>query len=222
MNKTTNHRDGRAPRARRLPRVHKITDLEALRTIADPMRLRIYEQLVVEPQTVKDVAAKLGLSPSRLYYHFKLLEEHGLIEVRDRHIVGNLVEKVYCAVASSLDIHHDLLSSRSRTGKENISSLAVSTLDATREDLLRSLEVRGAALEAGAPEHPRRIMVTRHLQCIPESRTEEFVVRLQQLYDDFDEAALGDDCEREDAHMYALTTAFYPHFDYDEELGDDV
>jgi len=202
--------------ARRLTETYEIRDLEALRTIADPLRLRIFEQLAAEPQTVKEVAAKLGLTPGRLYYHFNLLEEHGLIEIRDRHIIGNLVEKVYRAVASKLDVHHDLLSFRDRAGKENITSLAVSTLDATREDLVRSLEARGAALAAGASEHPRSIMVTRHMQCIAESRSEEFVVRLKELFDDFDDAALGDDCARDNAQMYALTVAFYPHFDYDE------
>jgi len=203
---------------RRLTETYEIRDLEALRTIADPLRLRIFEQLVAEPQTVKAVAVKLGLTPGRLYYHFNLLEEHGLIEIRDRHIIGNLVEKVYRAVASKLDVHHDLLSFRDRAGKENISSLAVSTLDATREDLVRSLEARGAALAAGASEHPRSIMVTRHMECVPESRTEEFVARLKELFEDFDDAVLGDDCARDNAHMYALTVAFYPHFDYDEVL----
>jgi DNA-binding transcriptional ArsR family regulator len=207
---------------RRLTETHEIRDLEALRTIADPLRLRIFEQLAAEPQTVKAVAAKLGLTPGRLYYHFNLLEEHGLIEIRDRRIVGNLVEKVYRAVASRLDVHHDLLSFRDRAGKENITSLAVSTLDATREDLVRSLEARGAALAAGASEHPRSIIVTRQMQCIPESRSEEFVARLKELLEDFGDAALGDDCARDNAQMYAFTVAFYPHFDYDEELDDEA
>ena len=206
----------------RLKEVHEIRDLEALRTIADPLRLRIFEQLAAEPQTVKAVAGKLGLTPGRLYYHFNLLEEHGLIEIRDRHIIGNLVEKVYRAVASKLDVHHDLLSFRDRAGKENITSLAVSTLDATREDLVRSLEARGAALAAGATEHPRPIIVTRRMQCIPESRGEEFVARLKKILEDFDDAALGDDCARDDAQMYAFTVAFYPHFDYGEELDDEA
>ena len=201
---------------------YEIRDLEALRTIADPLRLRIFEQLAAEPQTVKAVAAKLGLTPGRLYYHFNLLEEHGLIEIRDRHIVGNLVEKVYAAVARTLDVHHDLLSFGDRAGKENISSLALSTLDATREDLLRSLEARGAALDAGASEHPRSIIVTRHMQCIPECKTEEFAGRLKELFDDFDDAALDDDCARDDEHMYALTVAFYPHFGYDEVSDDEA
>jgi DNA-binding transcriptional ArsR family regulator len=178
---------GQKSDVRRLTETHEIRDLEALRTIADPLRLRIFEQLAAEPQTVKVVAAKLGLTPGRLYYHFNLLEEHGLIEIRDRHIVGNLVEKVYRAVASRLDVHRDLLSFRDRAGKENITSLAVSTLDATREDLVRSLEARGMAPAAGASERPRSIMVTRQMQCIPESRSEEFVARLQELLQARDE-----------------------------------
>lgn len=222
MNGLSPDQDERESSIRRLAGTYEIRDLEALRTIADPLRLRIFEQLVAESQTVKTVAAKLGLTPGRLYYHFNLLEEHGLIEIRDRRIVGNLVEKVYRAVAGQLDVHHALLSFGDRAGKENLSSLAVSTLDATREDLLRSLEARGAALAAGASEHPRSIMVTRHMQCMPESKTEEFVARLTELFHDFDEAALANDCARHDAHMYALTVAFYPHFGYDEVIDDEA
>ena len=41
------------------------------------------------PPAVNQVAGKLGLSNSRLYYHFNLLEKHGLIEVVETHMVNN-------------------------------------------------------------------------------------------------------------------------------------
>ena len=50
-----------------------IQDLEALRVIADPLRAQIINLLVTEPQTVRQVAEKLRVTPSKLYYHFSLL-----------------------------------------------------------------------------------------------------------------------------------------------------
>ena len=52
-----------------------IADLETLRAIADPLRVQIMELLEGgQALTVKQVAEKLGLAPSKLYYHFGALE----------------------------------------------------------------------------------------------------------------------------------------------------
>ena len=194
---------------------HRIADLEVLRTIADPLRLRLFEELVNGPQTVKAVASRLGLAPSRLYYHVNLLEEAGLIRVVRERLVGNLVEKLYQSVARRLEIAPDLLSFRERGGRENIASLAVSSLDATREDLLRSLDARRDALSRGAPEHPRSIVVTRRTARIPDSVAEVLEARVVQLLQDF-EAARVESADDQGGHEYALAIAFYPQFDYEE------
>ncbi len=198
--------------------LHMIRDLEALKTIADPLRLRIFEALTTEPQSVKMIAAKLGLAPARLYYHVSLLEENGLVQVVGERLVGNLVEKLYQAVARQLDIAPDLLSFRERTGQENIGSLAVSTLDATREDLVRSLDARRDALSRGAPECPRSIVVTRRTALVPQTRVEAFRARLVELLEDFDAADLDDALDEQDVHAYALAVALYPQFDYEEDI----
>jgi len=58
-----------------------INDLETLKVVADPVRNQILEVLEKKPQNVKEVADKLGLAPSKLYYHFNMLEKVGLIKV---------------------------------------------------------------------------------------------------------------------------------------------
>ena len=50
--------------------VFVINDLETLKVVADPVRNQIMEVLEKKPQNVKEVAEKLGLAPSKLYYHF--------------------------------------------------------------------------------------------------------------------------------------------------------
>jgi DNA-binding transcriptional ArsR family regulator len=93
-----------------------IQDLETLRAIADPLRNQTLDILIEQPQTVGEAAVKLGLSPSKLYYHFSLLEKHGLIQVCETRQVGNLLEKVYRAVSSNLKIADNLLNFRTPTG----------------------------------------------------------------------------------------------------------
>jgi len=199
--------------------VLEIRDLDTLRTVADALRAQIYEQLAGRALTVKELAARLGLAPGRLYYHVNLLESRGLITVVDQHMVGNLVEKVFRAAAYELEIAPSLLAFETRPGRESINSVLLSTLDATREDVLRSLEARRDALEAGAPERPRTMIVTRLLDRIPESRAAEFQSRLRALLADFAAAGVGETWDEEEAQAYALTVAFYPHFDYPEEGG---
>src|SRR5918912_4209068 len=89
-------------------RVVTITDLDRLRVIADPLRLRILETLI-EPRTVKQVAAALGLAPTKLYYHINLLERHGLIVVVDTRLVSGILEKRYQAAARCFRVDHALL-----------------------------------------------------------------------------------------------------------------
>ncbi len=197
-----------------LPLIYEIVDLDTLRTIADPLRVRIFEQLVPKPRSIKEVAAQLGLSPGRLYYHVGQLEERGLIRVVDQHLVGNLVEKAYRAVASELEVAPDLLSFDTPTGKENINTFLVAALDATREDLVRSLEARTYALEMGAAERERSTIVTRRVGRLPEGRAAELQKRVKALLADFDASSVEESWDADEAHTYAFTVALYPHFDY--------
>lgn len=71
-----------------------IEDAETLRVLADPLRLRIRE-LMVRPCTVKQVAAVLGIAPTKLYYHINLLEKHKLIVVVAARVVSGIIEKQY-------------------------------------------------------------------------------------------------------------------------------
>ena len=58
-----------------------IEHLETLRVLVDSQRHRIVTLLIDEPQTARELAERLGLARTRLYYHLALLEQHGLIVV---------------------------------------------------------------------------------------------------------------------------------------------
>jgi DNA-binding transcriptional ArsR family regulator len=76
-------------------------DAAALKALADPMRMQILLELAIEPKTVKQVAGALETGPTRLYYHFKILERAGLIRVTERRLVSGIEERTYAATATS-------------------------------------------------------------------------------------------------------------------------
>lgn len=196
----------------RLQKSLEIKDLDTLKVIADPLRAQIMEILIPEAQTVNQVAEKLGLSASRLYYHVNLLEKHGLVKVADTRVIGNIIEKSYRATSANLTVDPDLFSFSSDQGKENINALLSATIDATRDDLLRSLQARAFALEHGAQEQPRRVIINRLLSRINPERAAEFQERLVALLQEFEDADTEDPATEADLQPYALTIVLYPSF----------
>ena len=71
------------------------------RALADPLRIRLFELLVLQPQSAKELAGRVGMRPDRLYHHLAQLEEGKLIEVADyRRLPGGKVERVYAPAAT--------------------------------------------------------------------------------------------------------------------------
>lgn len=195
---------------------YQIEDLDTLRTLADPLRTQIYEILLAEPANVREVAERLGLAPSRLYYHFNLLEKVNLIKVVETRMVGNMVEKFYRAVAYNLDVAPGLLDFQKSELKETLDELLTVSLDATREDLIRSVNARLIDLEQGAVEKPRRVMVNRLTARIPDDVADEFHKRLNELLAEFGASDTASQ-DGEPLQQYALTIAYYPTFYYSSD-----
>lgn len=193
---------------------YRIQDLETLRAISDPLRVQIVELLLAQNLTVKQVAEKLGLAPSKLYYHFATLEKLGLIEVAETRMVANMVEKVYQSRADALDVDPTLFKFSTESEQEPFHMVVNSVIDATRDDIIRSLQARQFQLEQGAPEQPRRFILNRMVSRIPEERVQEFQDRLVTLLEEFERE---NDASARGAKFqpYALTVAFYPSFYYE-------
>lgn len=201
--------------------VFVINDLETLRVLADPLRTQILELLVKESLTVRQLAERLGLAPSKLYYHFSLLEKHGLIRVVDTRMVANMIEKQYRSVARDFDIDRNLLSFQTNAGQENLDSLLRTTLDATRDDIQRSIQARLRQRERGAKEQPREVVLTRIKSRLSEEQANEFRERLKALILEIEAAhatAAGPEAE---LLPYGLMLAFYPSFYYSSEEGEE-
>ena len=64
-----------------LPDRRRVTDIDALRTIANPVRYRILGHLMaMGPQTASQCAAVVGETPSNCSYHLRELARFGLVE----------------------------------------------------------------------------------------------------------------------------------------------
>ena len=90
-------KDRRAPR---LPQreIYTLKDLDQVKVLADPLRIRILEALL-EERTTKQVADLLGEKPTKLYHHVDALEKVGLIALSRTRQNRGTVEKYYLAVA---------------------------------------------------------------------------------------------------------------------------
>src|SRR5262245_1535130 len=92
--------------------VFTISDPAVLKVVAHPLRLRILEYLRAHAGAalpVKEIAAALKSSQTKLYYHVNLLVEHGLIRVAETRLVSGIVERRYRVTAYRLSFDRSLL-----------------------------------------------------------------------------------------------------------------
>lgn len=192
--------------------VMTLTDLEALKTIADPLRNQIMEVLTPAPLTVGQIAGLLGVENSKLYYHINLLEKHDFIRVVETTQRGNLIEKHYWITAHAFQLDEGMFNFNVDTpeGTEAISTLLLSKLDATREDLARSLQARHRQIVEGAAPNPRSVIDHRSVVMVSDKRAAAFQERLKALIEEFEEIESEEDSD--ERQSWALGVFMYPRF----------
>jgi DNA-binding transcriptional ArsR family regulator len=178
-----------------------VSDIETLRALADPLRLRILETMVTrahEAWSVKELAAALGVPQTRLYHHIELLLERDLVRPAAQRLVSGIVETRYRVTALSLRLDPKLLSS----DEEATTTLVANILETARTEIL-------AAVRTTPPDPanlmPDRPLISRGLARLTPKRAGELRERLVALLDEFDH-----DGERPGAVPYGLLLAFYP------------
>jgi DNA-binding transcriptional ArsR family regulator len=195
--------------------VFVVEDLETLRVLTDPLRLQILEVLNQNPQTVGQVADKLGLASSRLYYHFNMLEERGLIKVVETRTISNMIEKIYWVTAEEIEFNKELLNFSLEGGQENFVKVINSSLDSVREDMMRSLQARKYSLEHGAKEIPRNMILINTKKRLKDKDFQAFTKRFKKLLKEFGDMPEEEDAV-EDANVYSLACYLYPSFYYED------
>ncbi len=91
-----------------------VTETEQLMMIRNPFKLEILQYLT-HPHSASEVAKFMGQSPQKMNYHFKKLENSGLIWKVGTRNIRNLVEVLYESVAEqyvvteNTDIKNDMI-----------------------------------------------------------------------------------------------------------------
>lgn len=198
-----------------------ISDVETLKALSDPVRLRILETMIQAPDdawTVKRIAAALGVGPTKLYHHIGILEEHAFIHPAGTRVVSGIIETRYRIAQLSVRLDRSLLAG----GTTDESAAAVndvirSIFDTVSEDVSRAM--RSGEMRLDAAGEPSRGILRQDLTRLSPARAEELRTRLTDLLNEFEGDADGEDDAT--AVPFGLLVALYPVTDTREEPTDD-
>jgi len=112
-------------------------DIPTLKAFAEPLRMQLLMLLDEGELTVKEMAAKLGVPPTRLYYHVRILESFRLLQVVSTRMVSGIEEKRYAATAKSWNVSDKLL------GSEAASDVLKAMFDLARVELMLAFGAGG-------------------------------------------------------------------------------
>lgn len=112
--------------------VKEIEDLESLRIVTDSQRHHILCLLTDEALTPTNLARRLKINRTRVYYHLDLLMKHGMIRVVSERQVVAIVERTYRAVAKAFRVNRGLLAASA--SNEEISRVQTEILEHAADD----------------------------------------------------------------------------------------
>lgn len=211
-----------------------ITDLAAVKVLADPVRLRVLEAATARPMTAKEVATALGVTPHNLYYHLGLLTQRGLLALVPA-AEGTKGERRYRSVAKRIRIDRAKvaitapLTARDRA--EGIEAVFSLFLHETGRDLRAAVRDGAIDLDARVPDVGALLLKRDRLRLTRE-QARHVSERLRQLAAELDEGgerskAAGDspDSTSEDGEylwfvgFHRLTAGREPAVDDGREEG---
>lgn len=176
-----------------------VDDAATLKALADPMRMTMLELMMVRPErvwTAKELAERVGVPATKLYYHINLLERHQLVAVRETRVVNGIIEKHYGAGQRRLTFQRGDERESSDGAREGI----VGLIDKVRDDVDRGL--RDGTLEA--KRSPTGMAVSHALAALPADRIADFRTELLALVERFREM------DSPGGAPYQLLVAFHP------------
>ena len=193
--------------------VYMVDDLDTLKVLADPLRLRIRE-LMQSPTTVKQVAAELEMPPTKLYYHINLLEKHGLIVLVDTRVVSGIIEKHYQVAARHVRVSKNLLS----PAAEGLSLTVNAVFENVREALMNAAQAGVVDFDEDSDQREGLLMRS-SVVYLTDEQSADFYEELENLINHY--ADLSDDQhENLDARPYQLLNALFPKVRRDAQTDD--
>ncbi len=187
--------------------MHLIEDVKVLKILTDPLRVKIIEQLLDEPRTVKAIATEFGIQPHKLYYHFKMMEKNGLIAVAHTQIVSGIIEKHYQTVARDYQLKPSILSNESGQKDEALEYVLRTVFDNGRYELKKSFEAGLVTLSSDKGMRPT-VDLTHSFTRLTDEDFDAVNDKLKEIH----QLIRDRNCTSadENAKTYTLTIAFYP------------
>ena len=181
----------------------EVDDIEVFEILNNPTRLRIMRRLS-EPRSIREVAESLDVPPTRLYYHFNLLEEAGVIKVVETRKVGAMLQKVFQTVAKSFRPSPSLATG-DHSPHELAKVAAAVVLDGARLDVEQALTKHIERVRSGDESSESGGSIGRSVSFFTEERAREFAQRLEELLEEkFDSE------ETEEGTEYGFSYVFFP------------
>jgi DNA-binding transcriptional ArsR family regulator len=172
------------------PGVREIDSVEALRALADPVRIAILSALEtnvpdgeLRVMSVKELAQDLGEPQTKLYRHVKQLEAAGLIEVAATRMVSGILEQRYRACQRDLRLSATLFQRHA----DETEAAVRSTFDA----FLNGLFDWARKLDQPPDRLGEPVMLVSDERVSPEA-AERIRARLVEIKQEISEAEAGD------------------------------
>ncbi|MFQ3647980.1 MAG: helix-turn-helix domain-containing protein [Anaerolinea sp.] len=185
-----------------------INDLETLKVLADPLRLRIRE-LLAQPSTVKQIAAELGIPATKLYYHVNLLEKHGLIAVVESRLVSGIMERVYQVTAYRVQVAPHLLTGDAQND-DTLTRSIISVFNNARQDLLDGITSGTVDTSTSSEVHQGAKIVSLRMSLTDEQARSLFAL-IDSVIDEFTKISDSNrDAHAPNTRSYRLFSAVFP------------
>lgn len=189
-----------------------VTDLDAVRALTDPLKMKILEAIGPEPRTVKQLAASLKMVPNNLYYHINQLENLKLVRVVNTRVVSGIIEKQYAAAALSYTFSRSLMSQHN-PDKEAINEAMNNRVMVLIESIKDEME---ESVKAGLFEPPLHAMMILNRNNFTQAQVELMHSRLQEIIN-LPEFADCEDPNQPDAHAYRVMFNLFPLVEHGTE-----
>lgn len=183
-----------------------LDNLDALRVYFDPLRMQIVQEISRQCKNVHEIAEALEVPFTRLYYHIKMLEKHGIIQVVEtRAMSGAVEEKYYQIAAKQFIVDRSLLTLATTEGQNPALDILLETmLGETGENIRRSVREGSINLKATAPD-PTALMIRRGILRL----NREQAMQLYQELDGLLNRYVSVETTRHDPY-YEILISLYP------------
>jgi DNA-binding transcriptional ArsR family regulator len=184
-----------------------IDNVDTLRVVADPLRLRLLTALRRGPATAKQLAKALETPLKGLYYHLGLLEEHQLIRVATTRVVSGIIEKQYEVTAYRISVDRSLFAPEAADPHTGLEVFLSVVLDHAHAEIQRS--IAAGLIDPKAPSYREGgIDLGRLWMRLSNTQRDELEGRLKQLFQEYAERQGAPDDPT--AHYFEFLVGSYP------------